>query len=445
MSARLASVRVVIAFSSLGLLRLLAGCGGSTTRPELPDPSFGALRAEGRQVLWTSDQPARGAVRYGLISGAQDRLAYPAAAGGADKAYLLEHAVPLGDIPANTPVFLRRTLQVGDGRLFVAPEETLTFSVEALSGQAPRLRFTALDVQFGDAHVLQLPTSDKVVAIDAGDPGVARTGETAPAHVKRWLDDRGITRLDVAMATHIHADHIGGFVRAGDGTAGLLETYEVGLYLDVPAVSRQRSLYTQALNQLQAAGVPRLVITPGMSDVTDPDALAWDPLVHVLVLNAGSQAEWAGAAYDGDALNNDSIVLKISYGDVDLITGGDCEVVGESRIIAHYGAALAGVELFKVSHHGRYDANSLAYLQAMTPRTAVVPVAFVAYDEGPAGGASASAQALGFLAGLRVDVFRFDAADPLDRPQDNQTFWHTTFVTDGYNYEMRIAPSVWGQ
>lgn len=424
----------------LALPALLAGgCGTSTTDPA-PQPVTARLVGfSGRTVTWTTDQPTRGAVRYGFVSGQPDRLAYPAAAGGADKSYTTAHSVPLLSVPeAGATVYLQFADATADGRLYVAAEETLAFG--PLPAAGPCLAFTTFDVQFGDAHLLRLPTASATVAIDGGNPYEGANGESAPRHVMRWLDDRGITRLDVALATHMHADHVGGLLNGtgGDGQ-GLLARYEIGLYLDVAAVSGNQYNQTAVRNLMASRSVPVLTIAPGMDKTTAPAALGWDPLVDVMVLNAGAQAEWAG----GD-LNNDSVVLKVSYGDVDLITGGDCLVAGEERILSLYRGALDNVEYFKASHHGRANANSQPYLLAIAPRVAIIPVAFVAYSEGPDQGALDTAQTLGRLADLRADVFRFDAAEPLARPQDNRTFWHTTFVTDGASYEIRIEPSVWG-
>jgi len=164
----------------------------------------------------------------------------------------------------------------------------------------------------------------------------------------------------------------------------------------------------------------------------------------VLVLNAGSQAEWANISHTGTRINNDSIVLKFNYGEVDIITGGDCEVEGEARILSHFSQELDEVELFKAHHHGRYDANSLEFLSVIAPRISFIPVAFAAYYEGPDQGAEDTAQTLARLAVVQADVFRFDAAEPLAWENDNRTFWHTTFITDGISYEVRIVPSIWG-
>jgi beta-lactamase superfamily II metal-dependent hydrolase len=418
---------------------LLGGCGKTTTEPQETTPQFRSVLDSlgGRTVYWHTDQPTRGAVRYGFVRGEYDHLAYPVARGDADKAYTLTHAVSLLAPDDSVTVYFRRTDRLADGPLYAAAEESSL--VVAAAPLGPTLSYTTIDVQFGDAHVLRLPTTGAVVAIDGGDPGVRLYGETAPEHVMRWIDDHGITRLDVVLATHMHADHVGGLLRDGDGGDGLLERYPVGLYVDVPAVTGNAYNLNDVHAILTAKGIPDRIVTPGLTSATAPDALGWDPNVDVMVLNAGTQPEWA----DGD-INNDSVVLKINYGDVAFITGGDCLELGESRILTHYASALAGVEYYKAQHHGRYNANSLAYLQAIAPRVSVIPIAFAAYEEGPAGGLAATTQTISRLTNLGADIFRFDSAEPLERPEDDVTFWHTTFVTDGASFEIRIEPSVWG-
>ncbi|MHB8077836.1 MAG: ComEC/Rec2 family competence protein [Candidatus Krumholzibacteriia bacterium] len=434
---RTATAKTAVWLLLAALALAVGGCGQSATSPAPVSVVTRFTGLAGRQVTWSTNVPTRGAVRYGFVSGQYDHYALPTAAGGADKAYSQSHAVPLLDDLDGRTVFIQCVDVTPEGFFAAARETALTFAV--VPATAPLLRFTTIDVQFGDAHVLRLPTAGRVVAIDGGDPGVNVHGETAPQHVMRWLDDRAISRLDVALATHMHADHVGGLLRDGAGGPGLLEHCQIGLYLDVPAVTGNAYNQVAVDAILAAREITKRIIAPGMTSAGEPEALDWDPGVEVMVLNAGAQPEWAG----GD-LNNDSVVLKISYGLVDLITGGDCLVLGETRILTNFPDALPGVEYFKVSHHGRSNANSLAYLQAMSPRAAVIPVAFVAYNEGPDQGAKDTAQTLERLGNLRTDVFRFDAAEPLARPQDNQTFWNTTFTTDGVSYEVRIEPSVWG-
>ena len=415
-----------------GLIAAAAGCGEAS--PTAPTP----LRSEflgvaGRAVQWRTDRPTRGSVRYGLVSGRYDRVAYPDA--GEDTAYACSHAVRLLGASAGNPVFLRRLDRVRGGDLAVAAEETVLLADPP--DTPPLLRFTSVDVHFGDALVLRAP-GGAVVLVDAGDPWLAVAGESAPEHLARWLRDHGVQRLAAAAATHAHADHLGGFVRAGaDGGDGLLARLAVDRFLDLPAHSGERPDHRTLVARLEELGVPRLAVAPGMTDGSHPDRLGWDPALRVEVLHGGAEPGWSD-------LNNDSLALRVGYGDVDFLTVGDCEAAAEELMLERFPGKLAGIEVLKAGHHGRSDASGGLFLDAVLPRTALVTVAFAAYREGVAAGAEATAPVLARFAARGTDVFRFDDAEPLGEPADTRTFWHTTLVTDGVSYEIRLEPSVWG-
>lgn len=71
--------------------------------------------------------------------------------------------------------------------------------------------------------------------------------------------------------------------------------------------------------------------------------------------------------------NDASIVLKVSYGNFDMILEGDASWKKESYMIHHYGNEL-DTEVLKVSHHGSISASSYEWLEATTPDVAVICV-----------------------------------------------------------------------
>lgn len=421
-----------VPIQAICLVVLAAGCGGPAAPPELLQSPLGDVT--GAVVRWTTSRPARAVVRYGFVSGRYDRLAYPAAGGGDDKARRTEHAVPLLALPPRTPVFIRRVNTEPGLAAAVAAQETLFFAEPPACARL--LRFTSVDVQFGDALVLECP-SGAVVLIDAGDPEEGRAGEAAPAHLMRWLDDHGVDGLAAAALTHAHRDHVGGFVRGGIDGVGVVDTRGIGVFLDLPAHSGERPDHRTLVARLEELGVPRLAVAPGMTDGSHPDRLGWDPALRVEVLHGGAEPGWSD-------LNNDSLALRVGYGDVDFLTVGDCEAAAEELMLERFPGKLAGIEVLKAGHHGRSDASGGLFLDAVLPRTALVTVAFAAYREGVAAGAEATAPVLARFAARGTDVFRFDDAEPLGEPADTRTFWHTTLVTDGVSYEIRLEPSVWG-
>lgn len=89
-----------------------------------------------------------------------------------------------------------------------------TFLAPPLQGQE-FLRIHFLDVGQGDAVLVQSPTGQNVL-YDAGPPGADIVG-----HLRRL----GVESLDLAIASHGHADHIGGM-------ADVLRAYRPRFYMD---------------------------------------------------------------------------------------------------------------------------------------------------------------------------------------------------------------------
>ena len=69
---------------------------------------------------------------------------------------------------------------------------------------------------------------------------------------------------------------------------------------------------------------------------------------------------------DGE-INNDSLVLRISYGTVDLLMTDDIEKVAESQIV-NLGIPLAS-EVIKAPRHGSKTSSAEAFLDAVEPRS----------------------------------------------------------------------------
>ena len=73
---------------------------------------------------------------------------------------------------------------------------------------------------------------------------------------------------------------------------------------------------------------------------------------------------------DQSATNNNSLVLKISYGKVSLLFAADILKEQESKLIQS-GADLSATVL-KVPHHGGQSSCTEAFLRAVQPTTAIV-------------------------------------------------------------------------
>jgi competence protein ComEC len=201
------------------------------------------------------------------------------------------------------------------------------------------LKVYFLDVGQGDSSVILF--KDKVILIDAGE---IESGD----RVVSDLTDLGVTRIDLLIATHPHSDHIGGMRK-------VLARFPVDKVLDsdLPSTS---ALYERFLATVQEKDIPYVVAKQGQE-------IAIDPSLGVLVL-------WPPEERTGDDLNADSIVLRLSYGTVNVLFTGDAGTGTESAM-SKTGYPV-DAQILKVSHHGSSDASSAAFLGRVRPEIAVI-------------------------------------------------------------------------
>jgi beta-lactamase superfamily II metal-dependent hydrolase len=410
------------ALAVAALAMLASGCASPAplAATEQIEPVF-----HGDTVSWTTTGWTLGAVRFGHRPSAYDAVAYPAAAQRADRDYARDHRVVLFSAAPGETLYLQALAQDDHGTTSASVESRLVIGSQPLHG--PLLTWTMIDVGFGDSHLLTMPTTNRRVLIDAGER------RDCP-NVNAFLSDSGIHRLDDVIPTHIHEDHIGGLVgSSGDPNDGVLGAYEIGEVLDAPTHSGSRSAYDELLAILTARSIPRRIIAYGETDAGNP-ALAWDPEVHVEVLNAGGGHSIGGATED-DWINNDSIVLRVTYGEVSFILGGDAESPVQSHMVALH--APLESEVLKVHHHGHIDSTDPVYLGQVAPRVGLIPIAtYESYS-----GTLPSATVLERLRQQHVDVYASDRAVPLGLAINGSGGIHVTVVTDGRSYEVHIAPS----
>jgi competence protein ComEC len=176
---------------------------------------------------------------------------------------------------------------------------------------------TFLNVGQGDAALVQ-QADGTVVLIDGGPPGQALGG---------WLRRRGIRRIDVVVATHGQADHVGAL-------SGVLEDFRVG------------ALWAPSGDE----GLAQLVAT----------ALARD--IEVVHTGRGVLHPPLGLQFDNP--NEHSMVLELER----MLFTGDIESLGEAAVA---GLLEQPMELLKVPHHGSRTSSSDGLLQAAAPTLAV--------------------------------------------------------------------------
>ena len=216
----------------------------------------------------------------------------------------------------------------------------LTGGLYAADELGPQRELTAdtavhfIDVGQGDSALLL--SGGQAVLIDAG------TAESGAA-VVRYLEELGVTELYGAVATHPHADHIGGM-------AQVIKAFPIEHFYLGPE-TQNTATYSGMLDALEEAGVQPVIPADG----------------DELVFDSGSSLTFLGPADDvpKNNLNDRSLITLFRAGDQDVLFMGDAESAAEESLLAHHPALTCDV--LKVGHHGAATSSSEEFLQAVRP------------------------------------------------------------------------------
>ena len=207
------------------------------------------------------------------------------------------------------------------------------------------LRFTMLDVGQGDALALQWP-SGQALLVDAGGLGEFDVGGRV---VTPALWALGVRRLDWLAFTHPDGDHIGGALTVATD----LRPREIWEGIPVPKNRERADLARLATTR----GVPWRQLRAG--DYLDVGGVTLEVL-HPLA------PDWERQR----VRNDDSLVLRLRIGDVELLLTGDVGAEFEARYARE--ASPAPLRVLKVGHHGSRSSSSAGFLEAYQPQVALV-------------------------------------------------------------------------
>jgi competence protein ComEC len=212
----------------------------------------------------------------------------------------------------------------------------LTWSAAGLGEASGTVTVTFLDVGQGDAAVVRGP-DEATILIDAGPE---------PDQVAAELAALGVRRIDLAVASHGHADHVEGF-------PAVLARHPVGLLLE-PGCPVDSPSYRRFLDSVRNEEVPARRPRGGGA------MRVGDLLLQILGPDECSP----------DEPNDDSLVVRIVLQGVPLVLfPGDVEVPAQQDLLEDGDPISAAV--LKVPHHGG-DTSDPGFLRAVDAAVAVV-------------------------------------------------------------------------
>ncbi|MCL2616511.1 MAG: MBL fold metallo-hydrolase [Defluviitaleaceae bacterium] len=199
---------------------------------------------------------------------------------------------------------------------------------------------TFIDVGQGDSTLIQ--TANGVMLIDGGV-------RAAYDRIYEILHREGIYHIDYLVATHPHADHIGGLVPLIGDNNGIA----IGAVI-MPDVAHTTRTYENFLEALIAHNIH--VIEPYPGQILELD----DAVFTIVAPNAVGYSN----------LNNYSVVMIMDHGNNSFMFTGDAERESELEILYHFEEIFADV--LRVGHHGSHTSSTAEFLDAVSPRYAVI-------------------------------------------------------------------------
>lgn len=203
-----------------------------------------------------------------------------------------------------------------------------------------------VDVGQGDCTLIRT-MSNKTILIDGGGSENYDIGKNV---LVPYLLDRRIKTVDYMIFSHLDSDHC----------LGLFTVLEKLTVKNV-IISKQFQTSENYKNFLRLS-----------------------KNVNVIYIGAGSKIKidndttitflWPVDDYVREnILNNNSVVAKLQYRNMSILFTGDIEEKAETRIVSMYGSELKS-DILKVAHHGSKSSSTQAFVNAVSPKVALIGV-----------------------------------------------------------------------
>lgn len=203
---------------------------------------------------------------------------------------------------------------------------------QCLLGQSLEIRF--LDVGQGDAVVIR--SEGKVALVDAGRSSA----------VVAQLRAMEIDTIDLLVASHNHADHIGGIL-------GVLGAFVVRYYVD-NGVPHTTATYQRTIEGLEATA-----------------AVYLQPTARRITLGSATLRLLPPPSALGGQ-NNSSVGVLVQFGQFHALFTGDSEQSELEYWLKR--DSIPAVQVLKVAHHGSWNGSTEAWAQRTRPQAAVISV-----------------------------------------------------------------------
>jgi competence protein ComEC len=244
-----------------------------------------------------------------------------------------------------------------------------------------------INVGQADSTLLEFPCG--AILIDAGTQDVNYTGKLI-AYLNKFFDERPDLHktLESVIITHNHIDHTSALRK-------VCENFTVKRYIDNgdtqgrgtenakwvrDNASSKNIMVREITNDDVVAGGNKKGLTDNSIDPIECNNC--DPKIVVLWARLTDNPGWTHSEFDKK--NNQSIVIKVDFGEASFLFTGDSEEPATDAMLDYYeegaeegdeqSGGILDVDVYHAGHHGSQNGTTLELVDAMTPEIAVISV-----------------------------------------------------------------------
>ena len=258
------------------------------------------------------------------------------------------------------------------------------------NGAEGNLELHFIDVGQGDSTLILC--DGEAMLIDAGN-------NDQGTNIQSYLTKQGVTKLKYMIGTHPDADHIGGM-------DVILYKFDCDTVL-MPSETKDTATYRDVVDTMKSKGYKN----------TLPEV--------------GKEYSLGGAVFtilspekDYDNSNDNSIAIRLVYGEKSFLLTGDAEEDAEGDMLqGHYNLKS---DLYKAGHHGSKTASSEQFMKAVSPQYAIISC-----KEGNSYG-HPHAATLNTFRTMGIKVFRTDEQGTIVAKCDGKTITFNASPSDSW-------------
>ncbi len=214
--------------------------------------------------------------------------------------------------------------------------------------------FMFVNVGQADGSIIHTPFRETVI-IDGGGGNEWTDYNTGKALFVPYLQAMGINRIEVAIVSHYHQDHVEGVI---DTIKSIPTDY---VYAPMPTESDSEKMreWASKLRDTAEEHGTMLCYVSQNTRLEFSDGLTIDIYAPPDYVKRHDE-------------NDTSLTAKVSYGDFSVLYTGDMTDFSERAFISR---ADAGADVLKVAHHGSRDSSCDEFIKAVSPNYAVISCA----------------------------------------------------------------------